>query len=73
MEKKKKREEGKNKGGRSVKKKWIRAEGETSHPNPAKLYANRGRRIDWKGRKKERNRERVPNPAAQDHLVAYYA
>ena len=42
-----KRQEGKNKGGkRRAKKKWIGIDGETIHPNPGNLGANRGRRTE---------------------------
>ena len=60
-----KRQKGKNKGERRVKITWIWAEGKTSHPNFGKGCNNRGRKTEWKTgeRTKERNRERVPNPA----------
>ena len=52
-----KREEGK--------KKWFGTEGEIIHPNPVNLcaYGDRRREQETEGRTKERNRERIPNPA----------
>ena len=46
-------------------------EGETLYPSPGNWCPKRGKRTEWKTEKehKERNRERVTNPATPDHLM----
>ena len=57
-----------------MKKKWIRAESETIHPNLDNLGTYGGRRKEQKtkGRTKKNKQEADPQPSYLDHLVTSY-
>ena len=56
---------------RAKKREVVEAQGETL-PHPRRLMRILGIKNRREDRREERNRERVPNPATPDHLVASY-